>query len=119
MIRAFHSTGQLEGDNAIRRGGSPQRGIQNSEHAEQDQGEEKNRKENQLPSRLGHEFEGMFHSVFPCLPAFLFTYLPNALPIHTVILILHAVQVLQVGAHLFGGLRHLSHFNVGKLFKIK
>src|SRR3989304_2666500 len=54
-----------------------------------------------------------------CLLVYLSTHSPNALPIYTMILIFNTVQVLQIRAHLTGGLRHLCHFNVFKLIEVK
>src|SRR5215216_1764270 len=45
--------------------------------------------------------------------------LSNNFSIHPVILVLHAIQILEIGPHLTGGLGHLSHLHVFELVEAK
>ncbi len=80
-----------------RGGGSPQGRVQHSKNGKQDQGPGQECPEQGFAGGRGDGFERVFHNFFP---------------IHTMILIFHAVQVLQIGAHLFSGFGYLGHFHM-------
>jgi hypothetical protein len=97
--------GELKRDNSRRGSGSPQRLVQKLENGETGRGESKKKKEQGSAQVRWQEIQRVAQNhVFPL----------NILVINAVILIFHAIQILQVGAHLLGSLGHLGHLHMRK-----
>ena len=62
-LRLFRCPGELVRDDAGRRRGSDQRGVEHLENGEQDQGPSEHRKEDRLKGAVGDEDEWMFQAI--------------------------------------------------------
>ena len=114
---AFRRARQLVRDDAVRGGGRAQGRIESLEDGEHAQGQEQERDEERTARGAGDKFEGMLHggSVTGTGGRSAF----QRFAIDAIILVFHAVEVLQVGAHLLGGLGHLGHLHVAELAELQ